>query len=80
MRTLFDILLSCEYIIWLATYNYELPAFDTAETRVGSDIHDIPGRMRGYLHPKSDVMRVRMAGAAIMVECKMPILKNCVAL
>mmetsp|Transcript_1516 Transcript_1516/g.2261 ORF Transcript_1516/g.2261 Transcript_1516/m.2261 type:complete len:104 (+) Transcript_1516:913-1224(+) len=42
------------------------PAFDTAETRVGSDIQDIPGRMRGYLHPKSDVMRVRMAGAAMV--------------
>eukprot|EP00984_Skeletonema_dohrnii_P000183 scaffold59_cov133-Skeletonema_dohrnii-CCMP3373.AAC.8 len=61
MRTLFDIMR-----VMVSPYNYELPAFDTAETRVGSDIQDIPGRMRGYLHPKSDVMRVRMAGAAMV--------------
>jgi hypothetical protein len=31
------------------------------------DIHDIPGRMIGYLHPKSEVILVRTAGAAAIV-------------
>ncbi len=41
-----------------------LPALDTAATRVGSDIQDMPGSTIGYLHPNKDVIRVRMAGAA----------------
>mmetsp|Transcript_28368 Transcript_28368/g.40546 ORF Transcript_28368/g.40546 Transcript_28368/m.40546 type:complete len:108 (-) Transcript_28368:17-340(-) len=45
------------------------PALDTAETSVGSEIQDIPGRTRGYLHPNSEVMRVRIAGAAIVFVC-----------
>jgi len=45
----------------------QLPALDTAATRFGSEIQLIPGRTRGYLHPNSEVMRVRMAGAAAMM-------------
>ena len=43
------------------------PAFETAATNVGDDIHDIPGRMMGYLHPNREVMRVRTAGAVMVV-------------
>ena len=37
------------------------PAFETAATSAGSDIQDMPGRIRGYLHEKSEVIRVRIA-------------------
>lgn len=42
------------------------PAFDTAATSDASDIQDIPGNMIGYLHAKSDVIRVLMDGAAMV--------------
>jgi len=42
-----------------------LPAFETAATRVGSEIQLIPGNTMGYLHPKRDVIRVRMEAAAV---------------
>mmetsp|Transcript_13538 Transcript_13538/g.18574 ORF Transcript_13538/g.18574 Transcript_13538/m.18574 type:complete len:108 (-) Transcript_13538:132-455(-) len=38
------------------------PAFETAATNSAVDIHDIPGKIRGYWHPKRDVMRFFMAG------------------
>lgn len=46
------------------------PAFDTAATSAGSEIQDMPGRIRGYLHEKSEVIRVRIAAedTAAMIE------------
>ena len=41
-----------------------LPAFETADTSLGSDIQDIPGNIIGYLHENSDVIRVRIGAAA----------------
>jgi hypothetical protein len=43
------------------------PAFETAATSSGEDIHDIPGRIRGYLHPKREVILVRTAGTAAII-------------
>jgi len=43
------------------------PAFETAATSVGDDIHDIPGRTMGYLHPNREVMRVRTAGTVAVI-------------
>ena len=46
------------------------PAFETAATRVGSEIQLIPGRTMGYLHLKSDVIRVCIDDAVdAMVGC-----------
>lgn len=50
------------------TLHSDSPAFETAATRSGVDIHDIPGRTIGYLHPKREVILVRTAGAAAIVR------------
>jgi hypothetical protein len=46
-------------------YHINSPAFETAATNVGEDIHDMPGSKIGYVHPNSDVIRVRTAGAVV---------------
>lgn len=42
------------------------PAFETAATSSGRDIQDMPGKIKGYLHPKREVILVTTAGAAAM--------------
>ena len=44
------------------------PAFETADTSLGSDIQDIPGNIIGYLHENSDVIRVRIGAAAAHIN------------
>ena len=44
------------------------PLFETADTSLGSDIQDIPGNIIGYLHEKSDVIRVRIGAAAAHIN------------
>jgi hypothetical protein len=43
------------------------PAFDTAATNSGVEIQLIPGSTSGYLHLRSAVMRVLIAGAPSIV-------------
>ena len=40
------------------------PAFETAATSSGRDIQDMPGKIKGYLQPKREVILVTTAGAA----------------
>ena len=50
------------------------PLFETADTSLGSDIQDIPGNIIGYLHEKSDVIRVRIgAAAAHIIFSQLPV-------
>ena len=44
----------------------DAPAFETAATRLWSEIQLIPGRTIGYLHPKRDVILVRIDAAVMM--------------
>jgi hypothetical protein len=52
------------------------PAFETAATSAGVDIHDIPGRTIGYLHPKREVILVRTAGAAAAIVISFGLRRN----